>query len=1066
MSEELVVFLNFTFENKQVTTKILDDSGLKASSASRFLLNWRAYLKALEGIGVYADSDRRPLSHRYLSPQSTEELYQSLVAFQNELRGLLKGIVTNKKVPREAWKRIFRESDGLPASVSLPEGFEEAITELNVGPLRLSLNYDSPTYRATIMATLRDLIVSGRVFDICVDAGGRFSLGDAKPRAGAPESGGHGPLPVGDPGKPTAGHSFSLFTEADKAAELALEKAMDRALGKAMAKAGSAPSAKGGPPAMAGPAAGEGGEGAPPAPQGRDGKRAGKSPEMVFGAVGEVPGGVTWDLSFLSGSATQEEEILSVDRLGEDEPLLLLDALEPANEPGPAKAPGLPEATAPADASGGPPGPGQEWGLASPPDRPSPEAGAPGAAAPAQDPQASGPQGPLAQTAPAPTKAGPDGEDDGGIIALEDFVLEDELLAGGPPEPKAPLEETAPGAGMGPATGGPGEGPAKEGEEGNTLYLEDALGLAEPPGGAAQGIPAEDAPGQGAAQRGRAPEAAGDEGEGRPTDGPEPPRGLLGEGRALGESPGGPGQGQAGPAGHAPGLMAGAPPSGALAKGAPGEAGKFGGSQEEPMASGPAGPEGPTEGGMAPWAPKPEGPGNENQALEANKAKGPGEGIVPPADYMAAEPNLIPLGDTAGEPAEAPGDRTAGEAAEATPAPEDCLAGGSEKAEDPPSLVPLGSPGPCAPPDAPEGQARAEGAASPPQGGPRSPGDTPGAPSLAQEGQGREEDEAITLTEALADDEPAGQGEPVILAEAGEGPPRGTRLGPPIAIGEDVLAEEPAYLAPETGPSDPPGIPAGPGGGPEEPPLNLASEAAKAVPPADDEPGLEGPLGDPGPQGPDAPERPKALEGLEAPWAEEAPRPALDHAVISMLAETMEDDDPIVGEPETRDGFEALVQSDLPAGALTLDEMAQEDEADPMSSLGEEPLPAESLRAKAYREVGPEEPEIIHSWFQEEEGHEGAESAEDGDGPPEYPGEAGIAGPGGYGVGAPPKDYSYEYAEGPNAAQAPPAGAKAAGREGAGPSGPPDFLPVEYLLSTMEQRIFTEAALYKGRPLN
>ncbi|MDR2198481.1 MAG: hypothetical protein LBR53_03305 [Deltaproteobacteria bacterium] len=206
MSEELVVFLNFEFKNNLVATKILDDVSLKLSSASRHQLNWRAYLMALEKIGVYADCDKRPLSGRYLSPQSTDELYKSLIAFQEELRLMLREIVAKGRVSRAQWKKIFRESDSLTASVSPPVDFDSDITSENFSDLKLRLNYDGEIYRSCVMANLRDLIVSGRIFDVGIDPSGlfyikepsRFRAEDAprentRPREAAPAAAG-GPL--------------------------------------------------------------------------------------------------------------------------------------------------------------------------------------------------------------------------------------------------------------------------------------------------------------------------------------------------------------------------------------------------------------------------------------------------------------------------------------------------------------------------------------------------------------------------------------------------------------------------------------------------------------------------------------------------------------------------------------------------------------------------------------------------------------------------------------------------------------------------------------------------------
>ncbi|MDR2460645.1 MAG: hypothetical protein LBE38_07680, partial [Deltaproteobacteria bacterium] len=174
MSQELVSFLNFTFKNNQVETKVIDDYSTKVTKAIRWQLNWREYLSDLAKQGIYADMEHRPSLRRYSSPQPSEELYKDLSAFQNEMRQTIADIVETRKIPPNLWKRILKESDGFTVMLSPPGSFEGDITPRNIGDLNLQYTYDAPTYRNCIMGILRDLIVSGGIFKLRTYPDGRF----------------------------------------------------------------------------------------------------------------------------------------------------------------------------------------------------------------------------------------------------------------------------------------------------------------------------------------------------------------------------------------------------------------------------------------------------------------------------------------------------------------------------------------------------------------------------------------------------------------------------------------------------------------------------------------------------------------------------------------------------------------------------------------------------------------------------------------------------------------------------------------------------------------------------
>ncbi|MDR2612490.1 MAG: hypothetical protein LBG06_06580, partial [Deltaproteobacteria bacterium] len=177
MSNELTEFLNFSFENRRITTKVVDDYSKKVTSAVRWQLNWQDYTKRLAETGVCIDPDLRPSLRRYASPQASETLCEDLCAFQGDLRRTAREIIRTRRVTPELWRRILRESEGF-VSVLSPgtAGFEGEITPDNIGDLRLSYTYDTPVYRNCIMAILRDLVTNGDIFLLEEDGDGVFSL--------------------------------------------------------------------------------------------------------------------------------------------------------------------------------------------------------------------------------------------------------------------------------------------------------------------------------------------------------------------------------------------------------------------------------------------------------------------------------------------------------------------------------------------------------------------------------------------------------------------------------------------------------------------------------------------------------------------------------------------------------------------------------------------------------------------------------------------------------------------------------------------------------------------------
>ncbi|MDR3153676.1 MAG: hypothetical protein LBW85_05245, partial [Deltaproteobacteria bacterium] len=178
MSNELTVFLNFTFQNSQVTTKVVDDYSGRISTASRWQLNWAEYSKCLADNGVCTDPDLRPSLRRYSAPQPDENLFNDLRSFQQEMRSTALAVARTRSVPPDLWKRVLREAEGHSSVLAPSACFEGEITPENIGRLKLNYTYDTPVYRACIMSIFRDLVSNGEIFRLRADERGVFSLPD------------------------------------------------------------------------------------------------------------------------------------------------------------------------------------------------------------------------------------------------------------------------------------------------------------------------------------------------------------------------------------------------------------------------------------------------------------------------------------------------------------------------------------------------------------------------------------------------------------------------------------------------------------------------------------------------------------------------------------------------------------------------------------------------------------------------------------------------------------------------------------------------------------------------
>ena len=170
MAEELIVFLNFHFELKTVSIKSV--SGEMLTEVPRYLINWREYLTALAESGQAPDPGLEPLSEIYLKHLPDEVLFQDLISFQAELRESLGRLVNEKVWPEEAWRRLLRETEGVPVTLEA-EGTGNLSLE-DRGSLKFKFVYLPETYRLRLLLLLRELMLDGRLSSLGRKNDGRF----------------------------------------------------------------------------------------------------------------------------------------------------------------------------------------------------------------------------------------------------------------------------------------------------------------------------------------------------------------------------------------------------------------------------------------------------------------------------------------------------------------------------------------------------------------------------------------------------------------------------------------------------------------------------------------------------------------------------------------------------------------------------------------------------------------------------------------------------------------------------------------------------------------------------
>lgn len=172
MPKELIAFLNFEFRKNMVSVKSV--SGDTMTEVPRIAINWKEYQALLASVGVKSSVEERPLFRRYISYLSSEDLYTDLISFQAELRQALTAIVDTGVIPAEVWKRVFKDSNGLPMFIE-PEG-EGEWTFDNAHEMSFVYDFSADTYRLFMLALVRGLILNRRIFSLAVDGAGKFSL--------------------------------------------------------------------------------------------------------------------------------------------------------------------------------------------------------------------------------------------------------------------------------------------------------------------------------------------------------------------------------------------------------------------------------------------------------------------------------------------------------------------------------------------------------------------------------------------------------------------------------------------------------------------------------------------------------------------------------------------------------------------------------------------------------------------------------------------------------------------------------------------------------------------------
>ncbi|MDR3204620.1 MAG: hypothetical protein LBV23_07735, partial [Deltaproteobacteria bacterium] len=176
MSDELVVFLNFTFEKQQVTTKVLDDGGSSCSLATRWRINWRQYVAELAEVNVDCSSDARMYLAIYNTPQSSCQLFDELVDFQAKLRSQLSQLAATGKLSAALYNQIFRETDGLPVYISQNWTIQGDLNTKKFEALKIYYNFETHNYCHFILAILRDMLLKGTIFNIRTARDGEFYM--------------------------------------------------------------------------------------------------------------------------------------------------------------------------------------------------------------------------------------------------------------------------------------------------------------------------------------------------------------------------------------------------------------------------------------------------------------------------------------------------------------------------------------------------------------------------------------------------------------------------------------------------------------------------------------------------------------------------------------------------------------------------------------------------------------------------------------------------------------------------------------------------------------------------
>ncbi|UQZ88165.1 hypothetical protein C4J81_02625 [Deltaproteobacteria bacterium Smac51] len=172
MARELIAFLNFEFRQNLVNIKSV--SGETLTEVPRFVINWRDYQAVLASLGLKHDVQDRPLFRRYLSYLSGEDLYKDLVSFQEDLRHILAEVIHTGSVPAAVWKRIFKDTNGLPMFIE-PDG-EGDWTPESAAEMSFHYDFSADTYRLFVLAMVRGLILNRRIFSLTIDKRGKFDL--------------------------------------------------------------------------------------------------------------------------------------------------------------------------------------------------------------------------------------------------------------------------------------------------------------------------------------------------------------------------------------------------------------------------------------------------------------------------------------------------------------------------------------------------------------------------------------------------------------------------------------------------------------------------------------------------------------------------------------------------------------------------------------------------------------------------------------------------------------------------------------------------------------------------